>query len=121
MLGYSDTAKAIRTHCKGVAEMSTPSAGGMQMTKIIPRSDVFRLITKSKLPAAEKFEKWVFEEVLPGIYETGSYHMNPAQVMANVLADPRNASKLLLEFAELQEENALLTDELMKRLIFRQK
>ena len=24
-LGYSDTAKAIRMHCKGVAELSTPS------------------------------------------------------------------------------------------------
>jgi prophage antirepressor-like protein len=40
---------------------------------IIPESDVFRLLIKSKLPAAERFERWVMEEVLPAIRKTGSY------------------------------------------------
>lgn len=41
--------------------------------KVIPEGDVYRLITHSKLPAAEKFESWVFDEVLPSIRKTGSY------------------------------------------------
>ena len=33
----------------------------------IPESDVYRLIVHSKLPSAERFERWVFDEVLPTI------------------------------------------------------
>lgn len=42
-LGYVDTAYAVSTHCKGVGEMPTPSAGGVQIVKIIPESDLYRL------------------------------------------------------------------------------
>lgn len=72
-LGYSDTAKAIRMHCKGVAELSTPTSGGMQKMKYIPEGDLYRLITHSQLPDAERFESWVFDEVLPALRQTGSY------------------------------------------------
>jgi len=40
---------------------------------IIPERDVYRLIMRSKLPAAERFEEWVVGEVLPEIRKTGSY------------------------------------------------
>ena len=72
-LGYADCPKAIRTHCKGVAEMDTPTNGGVQSVKFIPEGDVYRLIIRSKLPKAEEFEKWVFDEVLPSIRQTGNY------------------------------------------------
>ena len=72
-LGYADCPKAIRTHCKGVAEMDTPTNGGVQSVKFIPEGDVYRLIIRSKLPKAEVFEKWVFDEVLPSIRQTGNY------------------------------------------------
>lgn len=75
VLGYALPAKAVRTHCKGVSEMDTPTSGGMQTVKIIPEPDLYRLIIKSKLPAAERFEKWVFEEVLPAIRQHGSYEL----------------------------------------------
>lgn len=75
-LGYSDTAKAIRTHCKGVAEMDTPTNGGVQKMKIITEGDMYRLIMKSKLPSAEKFEEWVCDEILPSIRKTGGYVSN---------------------------------------------
>lgn len=76
-LGYVETAKAIRTHCKGVSEMDIPSRGGIQRMKIIPEGDLYRLIMKSKLPSAEKFESWVMDEVLPSIRKTGAYTWNP--------------------------------------------
>lgn len=49
------------------------SLGRQQEFKVIPEGDVYRLITRSKLPQAEEFESWVFEEVLPQIRMTGGY------------------------------------------------
>lgn len=37
----------------------------MQEINFIPEGDVYRLIVKSKLPSAVKFEHWVFDEVIP--------------------------------------------------------
>jgi prophage antirepressor-like protein len=45
----------------------------------ISEGDLYRLITHSKMKAAEKFESWVFDEVLPTIRKTGSYNPNPTQ------------------------------------------
>lgn len=73
VLGYKDPAKAIRMHCKGVDKIATPSAGGIQQTNYIPEGDLYRLIIRSKLPAAERFETWVFDEVLPSIRKHGAY------------------------------------------------
>ena len=72
-LGYSDTAKAIRMHCKGVDVLSIPTDGGLQSVRIIPESDLYRLILKSHLHSAEKFQDWVTEDVLPSIRKTGRY------------------------------------------------
>jgi len=73
ILGYQNPQKAIRDHCKGVNEMVTPTNGGIQKIKVIPEGDLYRMIVKSKLPSAEKFEKWIFDEVLPELRRTGSY------------------------------------------------
>ena len=69
-LGYAEAAKAVRTHCKGVSVLDTPIENQygtvvMQPTKFISESDVYRLVMRSKLPEAEKFQDWVCEEVLP--------------------------------------------------------
>lgn len=85
-LGYVETAKAIRTHCKGVSEMDIPSKGGVQCMKIIPEGDIYRLIVRSKLPSAEKFEKWVFDEVIPSIHQYGAYMTE--QTIEKALASP---------------------------------
>ena len=62
VLGYKDTDKAVRTHCKCAelfrpAEMAGLETNPKGMT-CIPERDVYRLIMKSKLPSAEKFEEW---------------------------------------------------------------
>ena len=71
-LGYQRTADAITAHCKGVCVLPTPSNGGIQRMKFIPEGDVYRLIVHSKLPSAERFERWVFDEVLPSIRKHGA-------------------------------------------------
>lgn len=73
-LGYANPADAIKQHCKGVAKRyPLQTAGGRQEVRILSEPDVLRLIVNSTLPAAEQFERWVFEEVLPTIRKTGSY------------------------------------------------
>ncbi len=76
ILGYKEPEKAIREKCKGVSKLDTPTAGGIQQVNYIPEGDLYRLIVSSKLPAAEKFESWVFDEVLPSIRQTGGYGQN---------------------------------------------
>jgi prophage antirepressor-like protein len=77
VLGYENTAQAVRIHCKhakplsdlGVLSDSTLDP----QTRLIPESDLYRLTLKSTLDSAERFQDWVVEEVLPSIRKTGSY------------------------------------------------
>lgn len=53
--------------------MVTPTDGGTQEVNYIPEGDLYRLIVNSKLPAAERFERWVFDDVLPALRKYGGY------------------------------------------------
>ncbi|MCD4549146.1 phage antirepressor [Schaalia sp. lx-260] len=73
-LGYSNTKDALGRHCKGVVKrypLETP--GGIQQIRFITEADLYRLIVSSHLAAAERFEAWVMEEVLPSIRRHGIY------------------------------------------------
>ena len=72
-LGYNDADQAIRRHCKGVTKAPVETTGGMQRVSIIPERDVYRLVMRSKLESAERFEEWVVGEVLPSIRKHGGY------------------------------------------------
>lgn len=76
ILGYKDTTNAIKQHCKGVVKHHLPTNGGTQLVNYIPEGDLYRLIVSSKLPAAEKFECWIFDTVLPSIRHNGGYVPN---------------------------------------------
>lgn len=89
-LGYKRPADAITTHCKGSVIRRLPTAGGEQSMKFIPEGDVYRLAAKSELPGAERFESWIFDEVIPSIRRTGGYiagqkELSPAELMAKAL------------------------------------
>ena len=79
-LGYTNPSKAVNDHCKGITKCYTPTEGGVQALNFIPEGDVYRLIAHSKLPSAEKFESWVFDEVLPTIHKTGSYSKSMSEL-----------------------------------------
>lgn len=101
-LGYRNPSDATNKHCKkAVKTWGSDSLGRRQSFKVIPESDVYRLIIKSNLPSAEKFEDWVMEEVLPAIRKTGSY-TNVPQIFAQAL---RLA-------ADLEEKNQLLEQQI---------
>lgn len=115
-LGYSRPNDAISRHCRATVKRSTPISGKMQDINFIPEGDLYRLIVHSKLPSAEKFESWVFDEVLPDIRKHGMYAKD--EIIDMLLADPDLGIKLFTEYKEgkererkLQEENRLLTKE----------
>lgn len=74
-LGYSNSKDAISRHCKGVVKHALPTTGGIQKMNFISEGDIYRLAAKSELPGAEKFESWIFDEVLPSIRRTGVYQI----------------------------------------------
>lgn len=93
ILGYSNPRDAIIKHCKadGVVKRDgvsyTTNQHGVtsqQITEIkyINEGNLYRLIVSSKLPQAEKFERWVFDEVLPSIRRNGGYVGNVEELIA---------------------------------------
>lgn len=110
-LGYSNPHDAISRHCKGVVKREgvsqTTNQHGMttqQVTELnfIPEGDVYRLITHSKLPSAERFESWVFDEVLPSIRKHGMY------ATEELIANPDLAIAAFTALKEERERNKAL-------------
>ncbi|EMT2848516.1 hypothetical protein IBS91_001552 [Neisseria gonorrhoeae] len=79
ILGYTNPRRTVDLHCKsrGVTKRYTPTASGEQEMTYINEPNLYRLIIKSRKPAAEAFEEWVMETVLPAIRKTGGYQITP--------------------------------------------
>ncbi len=77
VLGYANSSRSIQDHCKAAQILKSTDSVVLEIPprglQIIPERDVYRLVMRSKLPAAEQFEEWVVSEVLPQIRKTGSY------------------------------------------------
>ena len=84
-LGYRNVSDALIRHCKGIVKHDALTNGGMQTLSFIPEGDVYRLVAHSRLPSAEKFESWIFDEVLPTIRRTGGYVANEDMFIENYL------------------------------------
>ena len=106
-LGYEKPNNAINTHCKYATlkqGIITDSLGRRQDANFIPEGDVYRLIIRSKLPAAEKFERWVFDEILPAINKHGGY-LTPDKI-EEVLLNPDTIIRLATELKTEREKLA---------------
>ncbi len=88
-LGYKNPSKALSDHCKGITKRYTPTKSGTQEMNFISEGDIYRLAAKSELPGADKFESWIFDDVLPSIRKTGGYipteGMSDSEIMARAL------------------------------------
>lgn len=114
-LGYSDPTNAMKQHCKGVVKRHLPTKGGKQLVNFLPEGDLYRLICHSKLPSAEAFERWVFDEVLPTLRKDGEYQTrreraytryveSTNQQLSEQIAMLAKSRKYLAECTRLQDE-----------------
>lgn len=123
-LGYANPAEAIQDHCKKVNKINhhsktlppTPPVNIL----IIPESDVYRLVMRSNLPDAERFQDWVVEDVLPSIRKRGGYNVHQQSVVVQSacgeLPGKMLASRILLESAGIVgNQCALALDNLYKK------
>lgn len=111
-LGYKDTVNALKAHCKedGVAFYHlTDSLGREQKAKFISEGNLYRLIVHSKLPSAERFERWVFDEVLPTIRQYGAYLTR--EKLWEVATSPEALLKLCSDLLAEREKNAALRED----------
>ena len=115
-LGYVNTQDAILTHCKsgGVVNHYLAHENGFGGTnaKFISESNMYRLVLKSNLPSAERFQDWVVEEVLPTIRKTGSYSVAPKTSAELLLAQ----AQLLVDLERRQMETEQTVRQQQERL-----
>ena len=115
----ADTCKALeisnvgnvkqRLSEKGVRNMDTLTAGGVQSMTYINEANLYKCIFQSRKPEAEKFQDWVCDDVLPSIRKHGSY----------TLTVPRTYSEALRQLAdevEAKEKVQLLLTEKTEQL-----
>lgn len=123
-LGYGQPHKAIVRHCRYGMKRTVPHPQAQDKVLemiFIPEGDVYRLICHSKMPYAERFESWVFDEVLPSIRRNGAYVTDTvldqldehpelvSEFIANLRAENTRAKELRKQLAKAKEENACLT------------
>ena len=110
-LGYQKPQNAIRMHCRGYAlKQGTPHPQNPDKIidmLFISEPDLYRLITHSKLPAAQQFETWIYETVLPRIRKHGAYIM--PQTLEQLIANPDRDSLLFYELKQIQDAIAEMT------------
>ena len=108
-VGYVKPQNAISTHCKGALKRGTLTERGTQQLLFIPEGDLYRLIVHSKLPSAERFERWVFDEVLPTIRKHGAYLTK--EKLWEVATSPEALMKLCSDLLAEREANVSLRKE----------
>lgn len=115
IIGHQNPARAVRKYCKGVTKTVTPTEGGTQEINYIPEGDLYRLIVSSRLPAAERFERWVFDEVLPALRKNGAYgNVDLNEVIARAVTAAVNETVKALMPA-LKERTSIQEDTRLRR------
>jgi prophage antirepressor-like protein len=106
-LGYKDATNAVKQHCRRVAKHRIPHSQNLQKTIVknfIPEGDLYRLIIRSKLPAAIRFEAWVCDGILPGIRKHGACAADGT--LDEMFGSPEFAKALIRKLAEEHKKNA---------------
>ena len=112
-LGYKRPNDAISAHCRYTVKHSIPHPQSKTKTlnvNIIPEGDMYRLIAHSELPSAEKFESWIYDEVLPSIRKHGAYMTT--EVIERTLTDPDYLIQLATALKEERQARKLAEDKI---------
>ena len=114
-IGYKNTRKAIHDHVKPKYQREerivTPS--GIQTMTLISEPGIYQLAGQSKLPSAEPFQDWIYEDVLPSIRKTGTY-MTDEKAYA-ITHDKDALGDLLLQAGNQLKQKDLVIQELQPK------
>jgi prophage antirepressor-like protein len=103
VLGYTNPRDAVSRHCRGVVKHDIiDNLGRKQEMNFILEGDLYRLIVRSNLPEAERFERWVFDEVLPSIRKFGLYATDT--LIDDILNNPDLGIRLFSEYKQAKEK-----------------
>lgn len=102
ILVFASPKDTIRRQCKGAIKRRLLTNGGPQEVYFIPEGDLYRLIIRSKLHSAQRFEVWVFDEVLPSIRKHGAYIM--PELLEELQRNTEKNAELLKTPAEEQRQ-----------------
>lgn len=107
ILGYTNTAKAIRDHVDMEDKLTERIvlAGQNRDVIFINESGLYSLILSSKMPTARTFKRWVTSDVLPMIRKHGVYAVD------ELLSDPDLAIKAFTALKEEKARNKQLSEE----------
>jgi prophage antirepressor-like protein len=112
ILGYKNPHSAIAKHCRYLAKCEVPHPQNPDKTitvNYIPEGDLYRLIIRSKLPSAIRFESWVFDEVLPAIRRHGAY-VTPG-TLDELLGNPKFTEALIAQLDKERRRNKALEEQ----------
>ncbi|NER07799.1 MAG: hypothetical protein F6K17_37190, partial [Okeania sp. SIO3C4] len=108
---------------KGSKDVATP--GGLQSMTTLYEPGLYALIARSDSPLAVPFQRWVYEEVLPSIRQTGSYglaHVSPALPPARERLDNiRLGMDLLYELGGIDERTQLALKDIVRDILLEDK
>lgn len=94
-----DMTRNLRDRHKGRRTVPTP--GGSQEMTVITEAGLYAAVLKSRVPAAEEFQDWVTDDVLPSIRKHGAYMTG--QTIEQVLTDPDTIIKLATDLKRERE------------------
>lgn len=110
-LGYAKPNNAVSTHCRYTLKRGIATKqGNMSEMVLIPEGDIYRLIIRSKLSSAERFERWVFDEVLPSIRKNGGYIMGQENLSDSELM----AKAILVTQKTIEHKNQIIEQQKAK-------
>lgn len=114
-IGYSNTQKAIRDHVKEKYKLTERIvlAGQNREVVVISEPGLYQLAGQSKLPSAEPFQDWVYEEVLPSIRKHGAY-MTDLKI-EEILSNPDTIIELATQL-KTERSGRLIAEQQVKEL-----
>ncbi len=137
LLGYKNTNQAINDHVwpsytitmKELQEIKPFETKHQSTTKLLSEAGLYQLIFASKMgDQAIKFQKWVFEEVLPSLRKTGEYKLPKPQHNQLMLLNEQDLHVKTVDFIKSKFPHAFimccmgeLQDTDLKRIISKMK
>ncbi|PHM39305.1 putative phage anti-repressor protein [Xenorhabdus mauleonii] len=116
LLGYSDPHQTLKINCKSLIKLNSVQCTELNLgfkpkgIILLTEPDLYRLILRSKLSSAERFQDWVCEDVLPAIRQTGGYQIQPQLSADYLVQNP----ELTLALIQGQAHSLLLKDQTIK-------